>query len=271
MKISNYFKTSKKLLIILIILLLANQLRNKTDRPYLIISKQDSVSNFKLPMFQYFNLGNKRMLSSLLWISTILQSDEEHYKKKDQNSWMFVRFNTIADIDPFYRYNYIFGGIYLSIIKDDLPGASIIYDKGLNFFPDDIQLLKDAGFHYYYEAKDLNKSYIIFKKLTELNPKNNSLSIAFAKILSAQGKKEDALSLLIDRYNSLDDKNSLVALKTFEKIYSIKAELDLDCLNSHLINCENLDFEGKPYLERNGFYYAQKEWKPFYGIKKGPK
>ena len=63
------------------------------------------------------------MISSLLWTHTLLFSDYEHYKNDDLDSWMYLRFNTITDLDPRMYEAYNYGGQYLSIVKDDVFGA----------------------------------------------------------------------------------------------------------------------------------------------------
>jgi len=66
------------------------------EKPMMYISKQDQTINFDSTLYRYFNLGLKRLLSSTLWVSTIIESDIEHYKQKDLNSWMYLRFNIIS-------------------------------------------------------------------------------------------------------------------------------------------------------------------------------
>ncbi|MGZ3810010.1 MAG: hypothetical protein ACXVCE_18140, partial [Bacteriovorax sp.] len=74
------------------------------EKPLMFISKQDQSINVNTSLITYVNLGLKRLISSSLWISTIIESDIEHYKKKDLNSWMFLRFNSIAELEPdFYE------------------------------------------------------------------------------------------------------------------------------------------------------------------------
>jgi len=140
----------------------------------MFVSKQDSSINFNNNLYAYLNAGLKRFISSSIWISTILESDVEHYKSKDLNSWMYLRFNSISLLEPQFIENYRFGGVYLSIIKDDIVGASKLYRQGLAVYPDDYSLIKNASFHFYFEAKDVQSAYPLLKSSKNIQQIINS-------------------------------------------------------------------------------------------------
>ncbi len=262
MKIGKVFENSKILLLAFFVLGLANFFGTKRDRPYFFISKQNSSINFNEKLILRFNLGLKRFLSSTLWISTILESDIDHYSSKDLNSWMFLRFNAIGTIDPLFYENYAFGGPYLSIVKDDLPGASYIFRKGLGFFPEDFNLLKSAGFHFYFEVGDPKTAYPLYKKLVKLAPFDPLISGVIARMEAAKGNLLDAFNMLNEMQKKFD-LSTFVGKKIFEHRYAIKAELDLDCLNRKKLNCQRLDLEGNPYVYTSRGFLALKVWSPY--------
>lgn len=245
--------------------LAAFRISSNLNKPYIVISKQDETWNLNDEMIQKFNLGFKRLESSFLWILTILESDVDHYKKRDLNSWMFRRFNSISTLEPLFYENYTFGGLYLSIVKDDLSGASIIYDKGLKYYGDDFTLLRDAGFHFYFEVEDYKKAYEIYSKLKN-HPKASPIIISsLARLEKSQGNPEAAFNLLINKYNQIPDKDSFLAQKIKGHLYALKAELDLGCLNSSGENnqkCSLKDFNGDYYIKKNDTYQAISPWEP---------
>ncbi len=241
----------------------------KYEKPLMFISKQDQSLNFNSSFFTYFNLGLKRLISSTLWVSTILESDIEHYKKADLNSWMFLRFNTISILEPNFYEDYSFGGVYLSIIKDDIPGATVIYNKGLQIYPDDYSLLKDAAFHFHFEARDYERSYQIHSKLIK-HPKVTAVVLSnLARMENERGNPEIAFQLLSTKLSQLKDQKSFFATKIKEQLYSLKAEIDLECLNRNKGNCAYYDYNNRPYLKKNDTYYAEKPWTPL-KIKRKP-
>ncbi|MDO9181764.1 MAG: hypothetical protein Q7U04_05120 [Bacteriovorax sp.] len=263
MKTFNFLKKHFILLAVLFFLFIANTINQKFSKPLVILSKQSDTWNLNDEMVLRFNLGFKRLESSYLWISTILESDIEHYKDKNLNSWMFLRFNSISKLDPQFYENYAFGGPYLSIVKDDLEGASVIYDKGLLQFPNDFSLLRDAGFHYHFELGNYSKSYAIYSRLKNHKLSNPVIISNLARLEIEKGNPQLAFNLLLTQLKSIKDKDSFLAQKIKSHLYSIKAEMDLTCLNMFLKNCSVKDFYGKKYIYKNNIFAAAYNWQPY--------
>lgn len=262
MKLSKCLSSSFYILLIGATLSGAFFLSQNNEKPPIFVSKQQSTLNINEKFWLYFNLGQKRLISSLYWVATILDSDIDHYKNRDLNSWMFLRFNTISLLEPKFYENYKFGGPYLSIIKDDLSGADIIYDKGLAQYPDDYSLLLNSGFHYYFEQRNINKAYPILAKLRS-NPKTPQFIISsLARIESDRGNQTDSFAILKE-YQSRFEENTVIWNKINEQLYSLKAEFDLDCLNKNLKNCSTQDLNGNPYVMSAGNFVATKKWIPY--------
>lgn len=263
MFISKLFKNHFLLLSFLILIATSNIIKQLEPMPKVFISKEDSTLNINSTFLDFINLGHKRLLSSLFWVATILESDEVHYKSKDLNSWMFVRFNTIRKLEPNFLPTYTFGGPYLSIVKDDLDGASFLYNKGLEIYPNNYGLLKNAAFHFHFEVEDRIRSRELFNRIVKIPGANKALFPTLARLETENGNLDFAFKLMFDQYSSIEDKNSLMGKKVFDFLYSIKAEKDLSCLNARLLNCSVVDLENHPYVNRDGQYYTIKEWKPF--------
>ncbi len=259
MKLSKYLNSYFSLLVAGLFLSTAFFISKNNEKPAVFVSSQQSAININENFWIYFNLGQKRMLSSLYWVATILESDVVHYKNRDLNSWMFIRFNTISLIDPKFYENYSFGGPYLSIVKDDLAGADILYTKGLKNYPDDYSLLLNSGFHYYFEQKNPDKAFPIWSKLKKLEKTPQFVISSLARIESERGNLSDSL-LILNEYQSKFPKGSIIWEKVNEQIYSVKSEIDLECLNNKLKNCDKNDWDGNPYILENGKYKASKNW-----------
>lgn len=263
MKRLNLFIKSNLLIFSILFFYISFLISQKIEKPFIRISKQDESWKLNGEKLSQFHLGFKRLESSLLWISTILEGDVDHYKKKDLNSWMFLRFKTIADLEPKFYENYTFGGQYLSIVKDDLAGATYLYNKGLTQYPNDFDLLKNAAFHFHFEEGDTIKSFKLYSKL-RAHPRASGIMIStLARLESANGNLEVAFELLKSQYEKLKDKNSFIANKIFEHMYAIKAEIDLNCLNLKKLNCAKFDLDGTRYISNRDSYYAKKNWTPF--------
>tara|TARA_R110000868_G_scaffold55424_8_gene172364 strand:- start:28624 stop:29502 length:879 start_codon:yes stop_codon:yes gene_type:complete len=233
------------------------------------VSKEDAVINIKPAFYQGLSLGFARLLSSTLWISTLLESDIEHYKG-DGNSWMYFRFITISKLEPKFYKNYFFGGQYLSIVKDDVYGADTLYSMGLEQYPKDFWLSYHAGFNaafeigdtslalkYYgniYHSKRVQQQYpTLLSIINKLRLQNGDLSLG------------QIYDLLLSTWLQTPNGNIKVVIGDY--LYAIKAEIDLICLNSidgTSDNCSKSDFDGEAYiLDLNQKWKTAKEWTPF--------
>lgn len=189
----------------LIFIFCANLIHHQNAQPILEISKQESTLNLNNKII-HFNFGLKRFLSSLLWVETTLNSDHDKYKKKDLNSWMYLRFDTILKLDPKFLRAYIFGGQYLSVVKDDPMGAKEIYDRGLAMYPNDYDLNYFAGFHYFHEIHDPKKTIELYRKIANHPKAPQFLASTVASLMKTENYSiQDALMLLVQSYYHVQD------------------------------------------------------------------
>ncbi len=238
----------------------------ETTVPPLVVPKQESAVNLNEKVLSILSMGNKRMISSLLWVQTLLESDISHYKKKDLNSWMYLRFRSIITIDPNFYEAYYYGGQYLSVIKDDLLGADQILEAGIKIFPDDFWLNYFLGFHAYFEMGDTERAYKYYERI--LTHPLTKVHIPFlpslmAKLKAEQGEYNNAYLLLKTALKKTPE--GVLKEKYKQNIYALKAQIDLACLNGPTkSNCDLKDAEGQIYLKSPlGKYYAQKSWQVF--------
>lgn len=225
--------------------------------PTIVVSKQDSAINFNSDLVKIFSSGQKRVLADLVWITTLLESDVDHYKNDDLNSWMYLRFKTLFRLDPKFLSGYQFAGKYLSIVKDDLQGAKEIFEQGLTFYPQDYELNIDAGFLYAFELGDFKNAkdrYKIASSYSHAPEFLKSLIVKFDYEVSAN--KETAYQLLLETYQNLPAE-SHIQHKMKADLYALKAEIDLECLNSQSRDCSSQDFLGNSYVFKNGKYEAK--------------
>lgn len=271
-RLRKYLSTADLILLLGIItsFLSANYLHTSMKKPGLTITKQDSAINLNKNVYRFLHMGNKRLLSDILWIQTLLESDEEHYSKPDLNSWMYHRFSSISLLDPHFYENYLYGGIFLSIVKDDPLGASDILSKGIKYFPEDYRLNYYIAFNYIFELGFNEKGLFHLDKIKD-NPKapKNIHRIADKLRLEVSHNYEIALEFLKTSFEETKDPKLKEKIKT--EIYAVKAERDLKCLNQGDKDCEKLDLEGQPYL-RNSLGLWQSP-KPFstYRLKRKPR
>jgi hypothetical protein len=264
----HFFQNYSTLSVALFFFLVAGILNQKTPRPDPVLSKQDTAINLNKNFLVFLSAGNKRLLTDLLWVQTLLESDIEHYSGKDLNSWMYIRFNTISELDPLFYQNYLWGGQYLSIVKDDLLGATALMEKGVKHYPDSYRLNFNLGFAYYFEMNDYEKGLIYLDKI-----KNHPKAPAFIPSLVVKLKVEtgfdydSALALIFEFMTN--SKDEALVRKLSKDFHSLKAQRDLICLNHGKTNCETKDAYGMAYVRIGGKYHSQTPFMPYKLKKKG--
>gem|GEM_PF-4882268 len=141
-------------------------LNNKINLPV----KNHQTKIYLSPHFKHLTMGFNKFFSSAMWINTLLDTDLSHYEGSDLKSWMYLRFNAMTDLDPHFLEAYRFGSLYLSVVKDDILGATKLFQKGLGYFPNDYKLNLYGAYHSLYENKDektaINRLSRIRTKLT---------------------------------------------------------------------------------------------------------
>ncbi len=243
--------------------MLSTLAKNKISLPSIKIPKQESAVNLNINFLNSFSFGNKRFLSAILWINTLVESDIEHYNQQNLGSWMYLRFNSILQLDPKFLEAYRFGALYLSVIKDDIVGASDIFTRGLTKYPNDWELNFYGGHHYFFEVNDKKTAFKLFNNIRHHSRTGPIIISILAKMKAQEGNLEIAHDIIRDAYNKNRDGGPFEK-KFYQSLYSIRAEIDLNCLNSKFKkdNCRLLDIDGRPYVKTQVGYKAQKIWQP---------
>lgn len=224
-----------------------------------LINISSEKTNYTLDskVLSLMSLGHEKLISSYLWMNTLLFSDHEHVKD-NKGSWMYHRFNLISNFNPKFYENYYYGGIYLSIIKDDIFYADKIFKKGLDNFTDHPDLLWNRAFNLCFELNNCKKALPLYKKLIRKHSSKYPLAGRIAaKIENGIGLEEESFLTLLETYKYLPEGPVKESTKT--TLYTLKKQIDLKCLNSKAkINkkCSRVDFYGNLYVFKNGKYEA---------------
>lgn len=233
----------------------AGILHQKVIKPQIVLNKQDTAFNVNKEILVLLSAGNKRIISDSLWIQTLMESDLEHYRKTDLKSWMYLRFKSIAKLDPYFYQNYSWGGQYLSIIKDDLQGAIDLMEEGIKIYPDDYRLNYLLGFTYYHEFGNYDKGIQYFEKIMNNEQAPHYLKTLVNKMKIEKGYNIDVtLNLIKNQLQLTNDKH--LKEKLNKDLYALKAERDLRCLNAGKNNCDKEDANGNAYVKRNDLFYS---------------
>lgn len=241
---------------------IATFFHQKSKKPPIVVDKQSSAVNVNWTFLKILSAGNKRLISDVLWIQTLLESDLEHYRKKDLNSWMYLRFRTIAELEPQFYENYLYGGMFLSIIKDDLEGAADIYERGIKMYPNDYRLHYNAGFNYYFEMGRFEEGLNLLEKIVDHPDASQGLPLIINKIRFETGAGYEVALDFIKKQLELT-KDPVLEKKLAGDYYALKAQRDLECLNEGRTNCDYLDAEGNSYRKIGSSWEAKKKFIPY--------
>lgn len=244
----------------------ANTFQSTFQKPKVSLTKEQTAFNFSSESLKLIQFGHSRLTSSLLWMVTLLESDIEHYRG-DKNSWMYYRFKTIADLEPRFYLNYLIGGQYLAIIKNDVYGADRLFATGLEYYPHDFKLNFHKAFNLAFEIGDIKQSLKFFDTILDTNQTHKGPPNLITLINKL--KYESGEITLADSFRYLENlKETMripIVLDQINKdLYAIKAEIDLKCLNSKSReNCDSIDYHGEKYILRSGQWYSKQPWTPY--------
>lgn len=251
-----------KILIPFILLFIAFTIQTRSMLPTLVIDKQDSALNIDIDFLKFSVAPYKMITTDLYWIATLMESDLDHYKNDDLNSWMFLRFKTITELDPNFLKAYQFGGQYLNIIKDDLEGSSYIFERGLKIFPEDYILISAAAFLYAFEIKNTQKAISLYQKAITFPQAPDYYKSILTKLnYNTNQDAQEAFFYLREVYKNTPE--GIFRMKLKDDLYSLKAMIDLECLNSKKKNCDEKDFDNNRYIKINGIFVSQKKFEPY--------
>lgn len=131
-----------------------------------------------------FTFGHDDTVADTLWLRLIQDYNLcEHQNRKEAKSkgediglrygknrvvdcergWVFRMLDVITDLAPKFRMPYATGGIMLSVVVDDVQGASVIFDKAVQNFPKDWSILYRAAYHALYEEENIEKAAGLFR------------------------------------------------------------------------------------------------------------
>lgn len=117
---------------------------------------------------KYLSVGLKYQLADSLWLRA-LQDFDYCDKKINQTecrgqSWLFQTLNLATEIDPvFEALMYRSAGLALTVIISDYAGASVIFDKAVQHYPDNWNVTYVAAYHALFEEKNKLKAARLYE------------------------------------------------------------------------------------------------------------
>jgi tetratricopeptide (TPR) repeat protein len=197
-----------------------------------------------IPLLKHFTFGYKDMIADLYWLR-LIQNIEYCGQPKPSNSltpdgkrmgknrtpecskgWSYQMHDFITDLAPDNYIPHLYGPMNLSVIVDDIDGATELFKKSLQRFPDDWMIAFAAGYHYMTELEDFPKAAEYFHQASQHGAPNWVLLLS-AKLSSKAGRTEVAISVLknfIENKN-IDEESKKRAQKKLDDLLNSKKNL----------------------------------------------
>jgi tetratricopeptide (TPR) repeat protein len=128
---------------------------------------------------------------------TFLEAVVERKMKpsKCHKGWVYKMLNAISTIEAKFKLVYDHGASFLSIIVDDREGARLIFEKGLQLYPNDWRLNFNAAYLYLWELQDTQRAADLMRKAVQ-NGAPLIVAKFAARIYDHNGKADVAEAVL---------------------------------------------------------------------------
>lgn len=160
------------------------------------------------PYVEKFSFGYQGLMADAFWLRAIQDFDyceQEIAERVCRNqSWLYKMLDTATQLDPKYRMVYSMGAVALSVIITDVMGASLLFDRGTQNFPEDWQILYKAAYHALFEEKNELKAAQLLTQAAKYGAPPWAYSLA-VKLYTEGGKREVALKLYQDLAAQMDE------------------------------------------------------------------
>jgi hypothetical protein len=150
-------------------------------------------------------LGIRLVAADLVWIDTIIKSDTSHEKKAFTP--LYRAFETILALDPDNIIAYYVAGAYLSVVKDDVHGATAILRKGVDYmrshpysWPDAWSLPWTLGYNLVFEENDVEDGARWIKMAAEMPHVPPMVRKIASHVETERGQLEVAERVINDAY-----------------------------------------------------------------------
>lgn len=181
---------------------------------------------------KFFALGYNEPLADSLWIRVIQDFDiceqagvatRRVYKNdfptrpsessqgqvaarrpKCNKGWVFHMLMAISELAPRFRTPLTSGAIMLSVITDDISGATILFERGLRLITDDWEFTYRAAYHFLVEVNDLKRASELLVQAGHQGAPEWVFLLA-ARLMSKEGQIALAKSVLEEQIRTQTD------------------------------------------------------------------
>lgn len=148
---------------------------------------------------QYLSSGFRTQMSDSFWIRAVQDIDfcdqPVNSKECKGESWLFHVVNLTTELDHHFVEAYYYGALALTVIVSDIQGASIIFDKAVQEFPDNWHILYTAAYQAAIEEKNSKKAADLYLRAAEHGAPGWTRLLA-GRLLADSGEQPKAKEIL---------------------------------------------------------------------------
>jgi tetratricopeptide (TPR) repeat protein len=176
---------------------------------------------------EHFAFGFSGSMADILWLRWIQDSDycqtygltaptaapaktdhsdiffNPRAKNCDQ-SWAFKMLDAVTKLAPKFEMPYLAGAMSLSVLVEDYQGASIIFERGVEQFPQNWMLLYRAAYHFLFDRQDYKRGAELLDRAAKAGAPY-WLRFLAARAYSRAGQGEVGLDVLRQYRSTLTD------------------------------------------------------------------
>lgn len=119
--------------------------------------------------------------------------------------YVFAHIDVVTELAPRFKTPHLAGPELLSVVVDDIAGATVIYDKATRRFSDDWRIFFSAGYHYLMELEDTETAANLYMEAARKGAPAWVIALS-ARLYSENKRYEFAYHILNDykkRYDHL--------------------------------------------------------------------
>lgn len=163
------------------------------------------IALFQSRSLKKFSLGFSNVLAGAMWIRLVQKADTQPIRKGEV-SWEYSQLDAITALDPNFEEAYSFGGIALSVFRQDKTGARMLLEKWVRHRPNYWRAHYMLGYHLYYELGNFSrgsKELLMAAGMAHAPSYLNALGI---RLLSETGALAQALKMSIELFPLVKDR-----------------------------------------------------------------
>lgn len=191
---------------------------------YILGEKRAIESVIYIPsgnLLRVMSFGYTDIVANMLWMRTTLYFGTQITTVKEYQ-WLYRFLDSVTDLDPLFRFPYLFGGIILTNEASEPENSNKILYKALIHIRDDWRMPFFIGFNYFMHLDKKAKASHFFRMAAEFERAPDYVKGLYVLAMYEEGYNEVARILLLEAMATIQDEKARESL--MRKVKEFEAE-----------------------------------------------